>query len=130
MGDRANVFVRDVKDGDVQGVYLYTHWAGHELAQTVHDALTRGTSRWDDNQYLTRVIFDEMTKDDHGGETGYGISARIGDNGHQIIVVDPNQQRIGFCKEGAELEPGLELELTFAEYVALSGEELGQAYLE
>ena len=132
MGDRANVFVveRQGKDAkDVKGVYLYTHWAGHELAQVVQDALAKRW-RWDDDSYLTRIIFDEMTKGDHGAETGYGISASMGDNGHQIIAVDPRQQRIGFCKEGAELKPGLELLWTFEEYVALSGEELGQAYLE
>lgn len=129
MGDRANVFVREkLKDG-VVGVYLYTHWAGRELAQTVHNALTKKW-RWDDSPYLTRIIFDEMTKDDHGGETGYGISATMGDNGHKIIVVDPDKERIGFCSEGAEKTPGLELLWTFEEYVALSSEELGQAYLE
>ena len=130
MGDRANVFVREKLKDEVVGVYLYTHWAGHELAQTVHDALTRGRSRWDDSPYLARIIFDEMVKDDHGGETGYGISATMGDNGHQIIVVDPSQERIGFCKEGAEKTPGLELLWSFEEYVALSSEELGGAYLE
>lgn len=31
MGDRANVYVHE---GDQPGVYLYTHWSGHELPET------------------------------------------------------------------------------------------------
>ena len=38
MGDRANV-----KFHDGEGVvYLYTHWRGTELPQTVRDAMVRG----------------------------------------------------------------------------------------
>lgn len=129
MGDRANVFVRETRKEDVLGVYLYTHWAGDALAQTVHDSLAKKW-RWDDGPYLTRIIFDQMTEKDHGGESGYGISATIGDNGHKIIVVDPDQQRIGFCKEGTEKTPNLELQWTFEEYLALPAEELGREYLE
>ena len=77
MGDRANVFVRETRKEGVVGVYLYTHWAGRELAQTVYDALTRGRDRWDDGQYLTRIIFEEMIDEDRMGLTGYGISATM-----------------------------------------------------
>lgn len=129
MGDRANVFVRETHKDEVQGVYLYTHWAGTELAQTVHDALAKKW-RWEDSPYLTRIIFDQMTEDNHGDETGFGISARICDNEHQIIVIDSRQGRIGFCKQGAEKTPNLELRWTFEEYLALPAEELGREYLE
>jgi hypothetical protein len=129
MGDRANVFVREQRDDDVAGVYLYTHWGGYELAQTVQDALAKKW-RWDDGQYLTRIIFDEMTKDNHGEETGFGISTGLCDNEHKIIVVDPDKGRIGFCGQGKEKTPGLELQWSFEEYVNLDSEELGQEYLE
>jgi hypothetical protein len=43
MGDRANVFIKNSYDVEKcgKGVYLYTHWGGHELAETVQAALKR-----------------------------------------------------------------------------------------
>jgi hypothetical protein len=101
MGDRGNVYVMD---GEV-GVYLYSHWTGSELPGIVATALASpaGRNRWTDGQYLARIIFDHMT----GGErreTGFGISARLGDNEHPIIVVDPQHQRVRLAEQGSERE--------------------------
>jgi hypothetical protein len=30
--------------------------------------------RWDDDAYLARIMFDQMTLGDHGEETGFGIT--------------------------------------------------------
>lgn len=91
MGDRANAYVHE---GDVPGVYLYTHWDGTELPATVVRALRRSEDRWGDGPYLTRVIFSEMIKDDVSGTTGYGISAALGDGDDRIVDVDVAAQRV------------------------------------
>jgi hypothetical protein len=93
MGDRANVYVHE---GDRPGVYLYTHWEGSTLPQTVVRALYRGRGRWDDVQYLTRIIFSEMIQDDVLSETGFGISAECEDGGDRIVDVDTATQKIRF----------------------------------
>lgn len=82
MGDRGNIIVKDRGSQ----VFLYTHWGGYELPNVLKDALIRGEDRWNDGQYLARVIFCEMVKDDIEGTTGYGISSVIGDGGKDITV--------------------------------------------
>jgi len=85
MGDRANVYVHE---GPQPGVYLYTHWGGTELPDTLRTALARGMGRWGDTPYLTRIIFSDMVRDDIDGSTGYGISADLGDGADRILDVD------------------------------------------
>jgi hypothetical protein len=86
MGDRANVYVHE---GDEPGVYLYTHSSGSGLPTVVASAIRRGRTRWDDMPYLARIIFDEMIgPDEHGRETGYGISAVVTDGDNRIVDVD------------------------------------------
>lgn len=92
MGDRANVYVVDEQD-PAKGVYLYTHWSGTELPETVRQALLRKL-RWNDCQYLTRIIFDQMTEGNHGAETGFGISASVGDGDERIVRVNALTQTV------------------------------------
>lgn len=88
MGDRSNIII---KSGNSK-VYLYTHWGGSELKNVLKKALERGKNRWDDGQYLARIIFCEMIKDDVMGETGFGISSERGDGGSDILVSVDNQE--------------------------------------
>lgn len=90
MGDRANVYVHE---GDEPGVYLYTHWTGTELPETVRQALLRRV-RWDDTAYLTRIVFDQMTEGQQGRELGYGISATLGDGADRVVDVDTALRRV------------------------------------
>lgn len=124
MGDRANVYM---KDGD-RGVYLYTHWEGSELPFMVQKALAH-KQRWDDGQYLTRIIFQEMLGDDTE-YTGFGIGARMCDNGHKIIVVDSHAGKIGFVAEGKETSPISDTDgcWNFSDYIALSETDIIEAY--
>lgn len=85
MGDRANIVV---KQGDEQ-VCLYSHWGGSGLDGVLARALKRGKSRWDDFQYLTRIIFCEMIDKEEWRElTGYGISQNVHDGDDKVIVVN------------------------------------------
>jgi hypothetical protein len=91
MGDRGNICVQMGEDNDT--VYLYTHSAGSNIERILAEALDSraGRNRWNDESYLTRIIFDHLTGLT-GGEMGYGISTYIVDNEHPIPTVD--------CKNG------------------------------
>ena len=106
MGDRANVIVlnRQMKKVEPKlGVGMYTHWKGSRLPFIVKQALSR-KQRWDDPDYLARIIFSEMIKKDIDAEDGFGLYAtQIGsvkgylpDNEHQVLVLDTVAQTIGF----------------------------------
>ena len=87
MGDRAQVRVVDEYKPE-KSVFLYTHWNGHALAETVHAALKRGW-RWSDGTYLTRCVFNEMQGEDRE-ETGFGIdTTQHGDIEHPLIILRP-----------------------------------------
>lgn len=94
MGDRANVYIHE---GDRPGVYLYTHWDGTELPKIVRESLMtpRATRRSTDIAYLTRIVFEDMIKNDLGSETGYGVSADVGDGEDRIVDIDVDY-RVGF----------------------------------
>lgn len=93
MGDRGQVKIISDFEGQAP-VYLYTHWGGTDLIDTVKKALRKKT-RWNDSCYLARIIFDAMTEGDQGSETGAGIcTAQHGDIEHPIVVVDCKNQEI------------------------------------
>jgi len=103
MGDRANVYVvQHGNESSGKGVYLYTHYDGEDLPKILQKALKRGKDRWDDEPYLTRIIFNEMTCDNEMDLTGFGISTYLTDNEHDILVVDVDKQSVGYAKEGEE----------------------------
>jgi hypothetical protein len=104
MGDRGNILVIENEIKEV-GVFLYSHWDGSELPQTLQTTLKR-RSHWDDPQYLARIIFNEMTaEEDAAGDTGYGISATLWDNEHPILTVNPKTKRVGIADEKTPFEP-------------------------
>lgn len=85
MGDRRNVIVKGSPTD--QGVYLYTHWRGPDLARIVRDTL-RLRLRWNDPPYLARMIFSEMTRNTAFVETGFGLSTkRFGTSGDYPDIV-------------------------------------------
>jgi hypothetical protein len=86
MGDRANLVV---ETGDDERVFFYTHWGGSELPAALHRGLAR-KQRWDDPSYLARILFDELSRGhDIDDECRYGISGRIQDNEHDVLLVRP-----------------------------------------
>ena len=104
MGDRGNIGVihRSVVGGEkvVGYTFLYTHWSGSEIQETLKTALSRKL-RWDDAQYLTRIIFDTLSTGQQGKETGFGIGPFIGDNSHRILLVDPDRKVVRLYEEDA-----------------------------
>jgi len=102
MGDRGQVHIIDT------GVYLYTHYGGTNLPEIVRRALAR-RERWDDPEYLTRIIFCGMVKPDFDGELGYGIGTeRHGDAWRQV--------KINCKRKTIKVDNGLEI--SFEEFIA------------
>lgn len=111
MGDRANVYLVDQIDRDedtATGIYVYTHWSGYEWPDRLRAALEVGKGRWGDDQYLNRIVIRELFAT-LNGETGGGLSTRLGDNEHPIIVVN---------HDGREVTPSKWAEgISFADYI-------------
>ena len=93
MGDRANCIVLQNTYDENPPVWLYTHNGGRDLLKLVQRAIAKRW-RWDDCPYLTRIIFDTMSANHQGEETGFGISTAEGDSNHEHIVVDPNLKEV------------------------------------
>jgi primase-polymerase (primpol)-like protein len=87
MSTRAQVKIKDT------GVYLYQHWDGDMLEDIVRSALAR-EERWDNEEYLTRIIFCEMIKDNLMDSTGYGIGTSEHGDIEYLIEVDVKNQMV------------------------------------
>src|SRR5438552_15962373 len=87
MGDRGQILMKN------SSVTLYSHWGASELVEDVRSALQK-KARWDDEEYLTRIIFCQMIKGDEDGETGYGIGASVHGDIWRLIIIDVDAQTI------------------------------------
>jgi len=135
MGDRANVVMRPayskVAGDGPQDIWLYAHSKGPGVLGAVYETLKR-RQRWDDFAYLTRMVFCAMVKGEESGETGYGISTRMMDNEHDILVLDEATKTVSLFAE-KDLENGaLPVEFegkvikawTFEEFASLSEDDV------
>lgn len=92
MGDRGQVEI--INEGEPT-LYLYTHWGASSLEHTVADALARGENRWSDPEYLNRIIFSEMIKDDVDSEVGYGIGFFQHGDVWKLVVINHVDKTVG-----------------------------------
>ena len=100
MGDRANFGFRDRKQ-DV--VFLYGHWAGHNMLQNLADAVEHARPRWNDETYATRICISRMVGEDWAQETGWGISVnQLADNEHKVPVIDWSNKTFTLYEEDLE----------------------------
>lgn len=92
MGDRGHVKIESTFDNPP--VYLYTHWGANELPQTVARAIAR-RERWDDPEYLARIVFEQMIHDlsTFGKETGLGIGTQAHGDVWRIVTLDIEEQK-------------------------------------
>ena len=96
MGTRSQVhFVNS-------GVYLYQHWDGNLLSSRVQRGLSLN-ERWDDEEYLTRIIFDSMKseieaylKKEYGEKpyTGFGIGTIRHWDIEYLVEIDVEKQTV------------------------------------
>lgn len=129
MSDSATIFITEGKNEESkeEGVYLYAHSAGSELARMVRKALSR-KQRWDDPPYLARIIFCEMVKGYEDQESGFGISALQWDSAKPIIVVDSENREISFCNprkfDQWAFQESVIKRWSFDNYIVCSNEEI------
>ena len=118
MGDRGNIAVQESAG---QRVYLYGHWSGYDMPELLRASLVRGKERWDDPQYLARVIFCDLVRGQEQGLTGFGITSRIHNNEYPVIVVDCEKQEIRLeAEEDGSHEPEKPKTWPIGAYAALS----------
>ena len=89
MGSRAQVHVV----GRGTDVYLYTHWKSLQLEKIVKEALQH-RQRWVDAEYLARIVFEGMIKNDIGSFTGYGIGSTEHFDIELLITLNCSSQMI------------------------------------
>lgn len=121
MGNRGNVYFKQ------EEVFLYTHYSGTSLGTIVRDALAR-RARWEDGQYLTRIVFCAMVGNRWDGDTGYGITHRIQDSGAPVIVVDTESMTVsvvagGYKRSGIDVTKTRD-PVSFSRLVEMSDEEV------
>jgi hypothetical protein len=86
MGDRANF---GFKQSDGNTIFLYGHWAGHEMLANLAAAVSAAEPRWQDESYATRIAISNLIGEEWANETGWGLSVdRILDNEHKIPVIN------------------------------------------
>ena len=90
MGTRAQCLIKQ------EGVYLYQHWDGGDLMNTVVKAVNspNGKGRHSDPEYLARIIFCQMVKNNIDGETGYGIGTEQHSDIAYLVTVDCDKRTI------------------------------------
>ena len=75
-------------------VYLYSHNTANELVSVVSDVLSRQV-RWDDPDYLSRMIFCRMIpKNKWDDELGFGIGTQLYKDVNMLITLDTVLQTI------------------------------------
>lgn len=119
MGDRANIVIEADKGMFPYPVFFYTHWSGYNIKSTLQRALKRGKERWDDPQYLSRVIFCELVGKDTG-ISGFGITTKIGDSGHQLLCVNMKEQKVRERASPSDISAKVVKEWTFEEFSKLT----------
>jgi hypothetical protein len=106
-GDRGNIVITQhpLPDGGPNGaIYLYTHSGGSWIALTVQCSLRRGSDRWDDEPYLGRIIFNELTAGAELETMSFGVSTYLTDNEHDLIVVDTATQTVSIQEPGGAVK--------------------------
>jgi hypothetical protein len=97
MGDRANF---GFKQNDGNTLYLYGHWAGHNMLAKLANAVQAAEPRWQDPSYATRIAISNLIGDEWPNETGWGLSInRILDNEHKIPVINWGTQTFTLFEE-------------------------------
>lgn len=75
-------------------IYLYSHNTANELVSVVSDVLLRQV-RWDDPDYLSRMIFCRMIpKNKWDDELGFGIGTQLYKDVNMLLTLDTVHQTI------------------------------------
>jgi len=91
MGARTQVVIKQ----NPHDVMLYSHWGSAKIWDLVKEVVGRG-HRLNDEEYLARIIFDEMTVGATGNTTGFGIGSGLHGDLDNHVVVDCKKQVIEY----------------------------------
>jgi len=92
IGDRANF---GFKQTDGNTIFLYSHWGGEGMMNTLAEALYHAKPRWSDCHYGARMAISHIIGNDWKDELGFGISVnQLCDNEHSVPVVDFKTQTV------------------------------------
>jgi len=86
MGARGNIQIDQDGMGEETppSLFLYAHWGGERVCEVLASALEKGEPRWNDDGYMTRIIFNELQGDDRD-LTGFAIQVGFApDNEYEI----------------------------------------------
>jgi hypothetical protein len=106
MGTRGQICVR----GNHGDVYLYRHFDAKNLLNDVYVGLSYG-QRWDDSEYLARMIFEQMISGNTDKVYGFGISVTKHSDIDLLLIVDCNTHNVIIEKKP------LEIRIPFDEYI-------------
>lgn len=87
MGCRGQILIEDT------GVFLYTHWGANRMVDDLKKALSLH-KRWDDDEYLARIIFCQLVKDDIDGTISYGIGTSQHGDIEKLISINCQEETI------------------------------------
>lgn len=90
--------------GEHGSVYLYTHDNASTLVSVVHEVLSR-KQRWDDADYLTRIIFCAMIPyDKWSDDKGFGIGTQYLIDTNLLIVINVVTKHISISSYGSGVD--------------------------
>lgn len=95
-------------------LWIYTHWGGYDLAETVRDAIALARDRWNDENYCSRIITMHVMQQNSNGLTGCGIANHSMDSEYNDIFIDVPNQKLTIGNN----------EWTFKEFIDISDLEL------
>jgi len=115
MGDRR---MAEIKTSD-GSLYVYVHWLGHQLPKMAMWAIRDAAPQLGDDNYVTHVIVDQLTKPGRDSILGFGLMLKPNaeDEYHSnepSVIIDLVKQRLIIYERGQALA----LAYTFAEVVA------------
>lgn len=103
MGDRSSIIIRQNHHANDQGIEIYGHWAGVGIVNNLQKALTRAEDRWDDEEYFTRIIIQNILDDISIANSSTGCGIEIVENykksGHldleyPPVIVDATERKV------------------------------------
>ena len=106
MGTRGQVCVR----GNHGDVYLYRHFDAQNLLNDVYVGLSYG-QRWDDGDYIARMIFEQMISGNNDKVYSFGICTHQHSDIDLLVIVDCKKQEVIIEKKQ------LQIKVPFDQYI-------------
>ena len=103
MGDRSSIIIRQHYYANDQGIEIYGHWAGVSIVNSLQKALSRSEGRWNDEEYFTRIVIQNILDDIAVADslTGCGIGivenykkSSHGDLEYPPVIVDAVERKV------------------------------------